>query len=113
MINIHQINDNIVIQGHSLPQICAAVSSVLYTTVNAVLKHEELGIESGQCTFEDNLEDDFFSIKVAKPGSDKIGFDDFVDLMIENMFDMFYDIQEQDKSNSIIITRMTKQKKTA
>lgn len=106
MINIHQINDNIVIQGHSLPQICAAVSSVLYTTVNAVLKHEELGIETGQCTFEDNLEDDFFSIKINK-------HDDFVDLMIENMFDMFYDIQEQDKTNSIVITRMTKQKKTA
>jgi len=105
MITIHQINDSIIIQGHSRPQICAAVSSVLCTTVNAILKEEKLGIKNGQCTIEDNLEDDFFNIKIDKHSK-------FVDLMIENMFDMLYDIKEQDKTNSITITRMTKIKKT-
>lgn len=95
MIKIEQKDNVIIIKGHSLPNICAAVSSVVYTTANAILTHMEIGNKDGQCTFEDNLEDDFFKITIDKK-------DYFVDLLIENMFNSFYDICEQDKSHSCI-----------
>lgn len=104
MIKITQINNKISIEGHSVPQICAAISSIVYTTVNAIIKHVEIGNEGGQCTFEDNLEDDFFSIIIDKN-------DNFIDLMIENMFDMFYDVQEQDVNKSVQVVRFINNKR--
>ena len=78
MIKIN-INKNIItFKGHSLPGICAAVSSVMYTTMNAILKYDETSVE-----YKD--ENDIVTIKIIK--HDKI-----VELLIINMIDMLNDI---------------------
>lgn len=86
MIRISKEKDIIRFNGHSLPNICAAVSSVMYTTVNALIKYDN------DCIYyEDNEIDDYVIITVKK-------HDDMIDLLIDNMFTMFNDIVEENEN---------------
>ena len=78
MIKIDIDKDIITFNGHSMPDICAAVSSVMYTSVNAILKYDENSIDY-------NDKNDKVIIKIIK--HDKI-----IDMLIINMIDMLNDI---------------------
>ena len=94
MINITKEKDIIKITGHSEPNICAGVSSVMYTTTNALLKYNKDSID-----YNDDTEKDEVVIAINKR-------DCFIDLLIDNMFDMFKDIKEDFESEvSINIIR--------
>jgi len=78
MIKINKEKDIITMTGHSMPDICAAISSIMYTSVNALLKYNETAIE-----YKD--ENDIITIEIKK-------HDTIIDLLINNMFDMFEDV---------------------
>ena len=87
MIKVNKRGDKITIKGHSLPHVCAATSSVMYTSVNALLKYDKQSI-----LFHDGQDDalvpnDDVEIKVLK--HDKI-----IDMLVRNMIRMFKDIEE-------------------
>ena len=86
MIKISKEKDIIKFNGHSLPNICAAVSSVMYTTVNALIKYDKDCIH-----YEDNEISDYVIITLKK-------HDNIIDLLIDNMFTMFNDIAEENES---------------
>ncbi len=66
MIKIYVNKDEIKVVGHTMPDICAAVSSAMYITANNLLDMQLLGIDNGKYTIEDNLEDDYMLIKIEK-----------------------------------------------
>lgn len=80
-------------KGHTQPDICAAASSIMYTTVNAINKYNNLCLSF----FDDNINDE-----VEVLISD---FDDVINLLIDNMFDMFNDLIEDGNENKIRIIR--------
>lgn len=83
MIKIVRQGNSIVITGHTEPVVCAGVSTIVYTTVNALLKYNE------ECIwYNDNSIEDTVAMKILID-------DEFVSLLIENMFDMFNDIKEE------------------
>ena len=41
MIKIKREKDIVTITGHAIPTICAAISSSMYTSINAILKYDE------------------------------------------------------------------------
>lgn len=82
MIQITKEKNTINISGHSAPNICAAISSVMYTTVNALMKYGDKCI-----SYKDDKINDVVTITIKKK-------DWFTDLLIDNMFDMFNDIKE-------------------
>lgn len=90
MITITRNNNNIHIEGHSTPVVCAGVSSVLYTTVNLLLMYNSECID-----FIDNKELDCVDIDILIE-------DEFVTMFLDNMFNMFKDIQEM-SNNDITI----------
>lgn len=89
MIKIISKNDNIKIEGHSgyseygSDIVCASVSTVAITTIDAILKYDEGALKYDK-------EDGYLNIDILK-------HDKFIDLLIDNMFDMFKDLQEQYK----------------
>lgn len=89
MIKIDIDKNKIKFIGHSLPDICAAVSSVMYTSVNAILKYDKDSID-----YKD--ENDEVIITIIK--HDKI-----IDLLINNMIDMLNDIHSDFGDNYIQI----------
>ena len=89
MIKIDIDKNKIKFIGHSLPDICAAVSSVMYTSVNAILKYDKDSID-----YKD--ENDEVIITIIK--HDKI-----IDLLINNMIDMLNDIHSDLGDNYIQI----------
>lgn len=82
MISINKNNDTITITGHSIPVVCAGVSAVFYTTVNALLEYDSECI-----TVYDDSDNDAMTINI-------IIDDEFVTLWINNMFNMFRDIHK-------------------
>ena len=98
MIKITQIGDNIVFQGHTLPDICAATSSIMYTTVNAMKKYEDMRNRGDMFSYKDNLDADYVEIKI-------IEHDVFIDLLIENMFDMLNDLKDDNNEDKLDIVR--------
>lgn len=83
MITIEKKNDVITFKGHTDSDICASVSSIMYTTVNALNKFDEKII-----TYNDDTENDIVTVKINF-------YNELVDLLINNMFDMLNDLQEQ------------------
>lgn len=81
MIEITKNKNNIIFRGHSLPDICASVSSIMYTTVKALNSYDKECI-----TYTDNNLFDFVNIDINK-------HDMVIDLLINNMFDCLYDLQ--------------------
>ena len=83
MITIEKKNDIITFKGHSESDICASVSSIMYTTVNALNKFDEKILN-----YTDDKENDIVIVKINF-------YNALVDLLINNMFDMLNDLQEQ------------------
>ena len=98
MIKISISNDEIIIKGHSGYKesgsdiVCASVSSICITTVNAILSIYEDCI-----TYENN--DGYLKIKINN-------HNDIVDKLIENMINLLYELESQYKKN-ITIERMS------
>lgn len=93
MIKI-EYNDNVVtFKGHTTPDICAAVSSVMYTSVNLLDKYDN------DCfLFKDYEQEDFVLISIYR-------HDNFIDMIINNMFDMLNDLIEDGNEDKIELKR--------
>lgn len=90
MIKILKEMDKITISGHanysdSNDIVCASVSSIMYTTVNAILNISETAI-----TFEDNNDKCTITIK---------SHDDITDKLIDNMMLLLNDLKDKYPSN--------------
>lgn len=89
MIKISKTNDKILISGHSEHDICAAISSIVYTGVNFLDKYDTECID-----FEDNTKEDYVLVNINR-------HDETIDMIIDTMIDMFRDVIEQVPSGSI------------
>lgn len=87
-------NDKVVIHGHSYPDICAACSSIMYTTVNFIDKYDSSAEE-----FIDDTVNDIVTIIIKR-------HDNIIDMILDNMFDMLNDLYE-DNPNCIQIIKNT------
>ena len=91
MIKVTVLEDSVEIQGHALPDVCAAVSSVMYTTINILARIDEKCV-----TFKDYLEseekEDKVVIKLLK-------HDHIIDIIYDNMINMFEDIESAHNDN--------------
>lgn len=91
-VNIKKTNsiNEIRIDGHSgydemgKDIVCAAVSSIVITTVNAILKIDEKSLEY--------VQDESLTITIKKHTKT-------IDLLIENMLDMLRELEEQYSEN--------------
>ena len=92
-IKITKYKNKIQITGHSMPDICAAVSSVVYTSVNMIITLTS----PDAITFEDNKDDDFILITVH---SRKEKVKQGVDVMMH----MFEDIADMAPVGTISIS---------
>lgn len=90
MIRIKREKDIVTITGHAIPTICAAISSSMYTSINAILKYDENCID-----YVDDEELDMVTITIKK--HDKI-----IDLLVDNMFKSFKDIREDAEKEVMI-----------
>lgn len=91
MIRITKSSDIIFLKGHTLPDICAAVSSIMYTSANMLLKYDK------DCfLFKDNTKEDFVVISIYR-------HDNIIDMIIDNMFDMLNDLREDNNEDKIEI----------
>lgn len=66
MIKVYIKKNEIKVVGHSIPDICAAISSAMYITANNLLDMQLLGIDNGKFTIHDNIDDDYMLIKIEK-----------------------------------------------
>lgn len=79
MIDIVIKNNNYIsITGHSLPDICASVSSIMYTTINALLSYNETYIK---------FIDDGSTMEL-----EILNHDDITDMLFDNMCNMLNDL---------------------
>ena len=91
MIKININKDEITIKGHSgyaeegFDIVCASVSSISITTVNALLSIDEDCIE-----YEDS--DGYLNIKIKK-------HNEVVDKLIDNMINLLKELEKQYKKN--------------
>jgi uncharacterized protein YsxB (DUF464 family) len=90
MIKIIKEMDTITISGHanysdSNDIVCASVSSIMYTTVNAIMNFNDKAI-----TFEDDGNKVFIKV---------LNNDDITNKLIDNMLLMFNELKEQYPSN--------------
>ena len=90
MIKILKEMDKITIQGHagyreSNDIVCASISSIMYTTINAILNFNDKAI-----TFEDDNNRCVIIIN---------NHDEITDKLIDNMLLMFEDVMNQYPSN--------------
>ena len=90
MIKINKEMDKITISGHANYRdtndiVCASVSSIMYTTVNAILNIDDKAIEY----IDDNNK---CVININK-------HDEIIDKLIDNMILMFKELSEQYPSN--------------
>ena len=91
MIKINISNDEITVKGHSgysesgSDIVCASVSSILITTVNALISIDEDCI-----VYEEN--DGYLNIKIKKHS-------EVIDKLIDNMISLLKELQKQYKKN--------------
>lgn len=91
MIKISVDNNEIIIFGHALYDdfgkdiVCASVSSIAITTINAILK-----FDCDSLTYEEG--DGYLKITILKHNKE-------TDLLISNMLELFNELQEQYKKN--------------
>lgn len=90
MIKINKKDNIITISGHANSAdygkdiVCASVSSIVYTTVNALKRYS-----SSSVNFEDNQK---MTITVLKD-------DEITKLLIDNMFDLLHSLEEDYPKN--------------
>ena len=95
MIKVNIKDDEITIKGHSLYDdfgkdiVCASVSSICITTVNALISIDEDCI-----TYEEN--DGYLKIKINS-------HDEIVDKLINNMINLLRELEKNYKKNIQII----------
>lgn len=77
------MRDTIFIKGHANSEICASVSSIMYTTINALEKIDEKSF-----SFYDDKIDDSITIRIFKHNKT-------IDLLVDNMLNLFKDLSEQ------------------
>jgi len=95
MITIEKYgNDKIVLHGHTLPDVCAACSSIMYTAINFIDRYDKDASE-----FIDDTEKDIVTIIIKK-------HDETIDMILDTMFDMFNDLRETDNQDKIQIKNM-------
>lgn len=100
MIKIIKNNSDIKILGHAGYQeygqdiVCASVSSIIYTTVNAIKNIDSDAIEF----IDDN---NLMEIKVLKK-------DDIIDKLIQNMLDLLNDLSKQYPNNISVVEKNIK-----
>lgn len=80
-------------EGHTQPDICAAVSSVMYTTANAIKLYSAESID-----YTDNEVEDYVKIIIHRD-------DEMIDLLVLNMFNMLQDLIEDENEDKIQIVR--------
>ena len=91
MIKVKVLPNEIILKGHAMYDtagkdiVCAAASSIVITTVNAIMK-----INSDSINYEE-LKDEL-SIKILK-------HDDITDKLINNMIDLLNELQENYPKN--------------
>ena len=89
MIKVSIKKDNIVINGHSgydvqgKDIVCAGVSTLVTTTINAILRIDDKAIEY-------KIDDGFINISILK-------HDKYIDILIENMISLLKEMEEQYK----------------
>lgn len=91
MITITKNKNKIVFKGHASSAVCAGVSSIMYTTVNAISKYKSEAIDYKDVN-------DIVTIKIIKT-------DIIIDLLINNMFDMFNDLVSQVQDGEVKIIK--------
>lgn len=89
MIRVVRDGNKIKISGHSVPDICAAISSIMYTSVNALLEYNK------DCI---SYNDDGDSVKITI-----LEHDDIIDMIVNNMFNMFKDVDDTKKYVKVVI----------
>jgi uncharacterized protein len=91
-ININKkdnLIDNISIKGHALYDesgkdiVCSSVSSIVITTVNAIIRFQKEAIKYDE-------KDGYLKIEI-------LNHSDIVDLLIDNMIDLLYELEDQYK----------------
>ena len=87
-IEITVKDNNIMLSGHAKPDVCAAISSVMYTTVNILMK-----LEPNTISYTDD--GDYVDIILSEEHSD------VAKIIWNNMIDMFKDVS--DMSDSVVI----------
>ena len=92
-ISFNANESTIKFEGHSLPHVCASASSIMYTTVNALMKYDEDCIH-----YTDNTEEDYVFWRILK-------HDNVIDMLIDNMLDMLNDLYEEGNADKIKIIR--------
>lgn len=91
MIKINIKENEILLEGHALYDIngkdivCASVSSITITTVNALLRYDKSCISYQE-------KDGFLKITINKK-------DNFINMLIENMIDLFRSLEKQYEEN--------------
>ncbi len=91
MIKVEIKKDNITVSGHALYDdygkdiVCASVSSIVITTVNAIMKIDDSSILCNQ-------KDALISIRI-------LNHNDTVDKLIENMLDLLRELERDYKKN--------------
>lgn len=93
MIKVDCSKDEIIFSGHSIPEICAAVSSVMYTSVNILLRYDENCYD-----YCDNFDEDYVRISIKH-------HDYIVDMVIENMIEMLEDIVDDNNEDKLEVVR--------
>jgi uncharacterized protein YsxB (DUF464 family) len=88
MIKITYKKDEINISGHAQPDVCAAVSSTMFTCLKMLYKYD-----STSFSYTDDTD---FNIVINK-------HDDIIDIMLKCMKESFQDIYEMAPTNSISI----------
>ena len=89
MIKVSIKKDNITISGHSgydvqgKDIVCAGVSTLVTTTINAIIRIDEEAIKY-------DVKDGFVNISILK-------HDKYIDILIENMISLLKEMEEQYK----------------
>lgn len=93
MVKIILDDDKMLFKGHTQPDICAAISSIMYTTVNLLSKYgDHLGVDVIE--FTDNTEEDYVEISL-------LYFDFLTRMIIDNMYDMLKDLKDDNNEDKI------------
>lgn len=91
-IKITKYKNKVRITGHSMPHVCAGISSVVYTSVNMITQL----VSPDAITFEDNNDEDFILINIKSRKK-------LVKQAITVMMQMFEDIADMSPKGAVII----------
>ena len=93
MISIKYNDDGIVITGHSKPEVCASVSSIMYTCVNILEQSDEscVGFSDNGDTVTIQFKKDVELVKIVK------------NVFISELLDLLETLEEEDKRDCLSV----------